>query len=264
MPLAWLLGTRRKLLSQPVTANELKLLDDAVWQARYLNSGLREKLARWVRVFISEKNWEGCNGQEINERIQWTIASAAGLLVLAYDDWYYDRTQTILVYPAPYVATEDGRSGFATSTPIPALMGEFPRAGQTTYRGPVIVNWRDVVQASHGPNQGDHLAIHEFSHQLDMLNGPAADGLPPLPENINEGHWHKAFKREFEAARSLVAQGHTILMNDYSLSQESEYFAVGSEYYFQQPTALSQFHPQLFALLNDFYQLDLRELLPAT
>lgn len=260
--LEWLFGTRKKLLEEPIQKEELNLLDQSLWQAPYLNRPLRERLIRWCRVFIQEKDWEGCNNFQVTTESQWIVASSAGLMVLAYDDWYFDRTKSILIYPTPYVAKEDGRSSFL-QTSIPALMGEYSRAGQTIYRGPVIVNWQDIQSASQGKNNGDNLVIHEFSHQLDMINSPYADGLPPLPHGINEQLWKTSFRAEFQTARSLVEQGHRVLMNDYGLTQESEFFAVGSEYYFQIPTLLAEFHPKLFSLLNDFYQLDLREVLPS-
>ncbi len=250
-------GNRKQTSSLPIKPQDHATLGSSLWQGRMLSPARREKLIRWCRVFMEEKNWEGCNGLELTDEIRWSISAAAGLMVLAYDDWYFDRTQTILVYPAPYVAKEDGRSSFLNGN-LPAIMGEFPRAGQTIYRGPVIVNWDDTYEACQHPNDGNHLVIHEFAHQLDMINSPFADGLPPLPSSIDEDRWRKEMKREFDGARGMVEQGYRVLINDYGLTQESEFFAVASEYFFQIPDELHQYHPNVFALLLQFYQLDLR------
>jgi MtfA peptidase len=59
----------------------------------------------------------------------------------------------------------------------------------------------------------------------------------------------------------MVSQGYRILMDDYGLTQESEFFAVASELYFQAPHELAEFHPNVHALLAQFYVTDLRNAL---
>ncbi len=164
-------------------------------------------------------------------------------MVLEYEGWYFDKTATLLVYPTPYKATVDAR--FVQSS-NPILGGEFHRAGETIYRGPVILNWQDIEPARQHHNGGHHLVMHEFAHQLDMINGPSADGLPPLPNGVDEVAWLRAFKAEYQAARDMVAAGHRILMDDYGLTQESEFFAVACELFFQLPDELAEYHPQVF------------------
>jgi MtfA peptidase len=253
--LEWLLGKRRTLLSQDVSRDELHRLSRLLWQSERLSSQQRIQLVKWSRVFNSEKNWEGCDGLKVTDDMKWTIASMAGLMVLAYPDWYFNHTATILIYPAPYVAKVETRYSAITSNPI--MGGEFYRAGETVYRGPVIVNWQDVLEASTGPNNGHQLVIHEFAHQLDMINGSSPDGFPPLPSSVDEDAWRNAMKDEYEVARDMVAQGHRILMNDYGLTHESEFFAVASELYFQIPSELKEYHPEVYRLLKDFYVTEL-------
>ncbi len=242
---------RRKLLEQPVSTQELSNLSRSLWQASRLSSDDQMKLAKWTRVFISEKNWEGCEGLEVNEEITYSVAAAAGLMVIRHADWYFDHTTTILIYPRPYVAKVDPKFQNAR------MGGEFARAGETIYRGPVVLNWQDIRRSASRPNRGHNLVIHEFAHQLDMINGPSADGLPPLPSHIDEQTWRTAMHDEYEAARTLVSEGYTILMDDYGLTEESEFFAVASELYFQLPNELAEFHPNVFELLKQFYEIDL-------
>jgi Mlc titration factor MtfA (ptsG expression regulator) len=243
---------REKLLESSVQFDELSRLDASLWQASQLSVDQRERLARWIRVFIAEKRWEGCNGFEISDEVKRTIAASAGLMVLAYPDWYFDRTKTLLIYPRPYVAKSP------TNIQAEGVVGEYARSGETVYRGPIILNWRDIVRESHRPFEGRHLIIHEFAHQLDMINGPWADGFPPLPNHVDEKIWQEALRAEYQAAVDVVEQGESVLIDDYGLTSLSEFFAVGSELYFQTPDELAEFHPGFFALLDSFYQVDLR------
>jgi Mlc titration factor MtfA (ptsG expression regulator) len=249
----WTKGSRRRrLIEQPVTNQDRLNLSRSLWQTALLAPEDQDSLAKWIRVFVSEKNWEGCEGLVVGDAMKHAIAAAAGLMVLRHAGWYYDHTTTILIYPRPYVATVDPKFQNAR------LGGEFARAGETIYRGPVVVNWEDIRRSAKHANQGHHLVIHEFAHQLDMINGPNADGLPPLPSSIDEQAWRTAMHDEYVAARRMVEQGYHILMDDYGLTEESEFFAVASELYFQVPNELSEFHPNVFQLLKQFYEIDLR------
>lgn len=255
----WLFGQRKQWLAQPVLTSDFAMLDRSFWQARNLLPSQREQIIRWTKVFIGEKNWEGCDGLEVTEMMKWHVATTAGLMVLAYPDWYYDKTATILIHPAAYKARVQPRM---SGTTIGAeLAGEFYRAGETIYRGPVVLNWRDIQLAANGPNDGHHLVIHEFAHQLDMINSPAADGLPPLPSNVDERAWLNALKAEYHAAQEMVSQGYRILIDDYGLTQESEFFAVSSELYFQRPMELAEYHPNVYRLLKQFYVVDMATVL---
>ena len=253
--LEWLFGQRKQLLKKAIHQDERQRLDRSIWQASFLSRDQCEQIIRWSRVFIAEKTWEGCNGVTITEEMQSQVASAAGMMVLAYPDWYFDKTATILIHPKAYHARVQPR--YSTSTIGTELAGEFYRAGETVYRGPVVLNWRDIHSAARNANDGNHLVIHEFSHQLDMINGPSADGLPPLPGNIDEHVWLKAMKAEYQAAQDMVSQGYPILINDYGLTEESEFFAVASELYFQRPEVLAEYHPNVYVLLKQFYVTDM-------
>jgi MtfA peptidase len=254
MMLRWLFGSRKSKLKKPVTKQELIRLDGSLWQAQHLTSDQREQLVRWSRVFISEKHWEGCGGLRVTDEMKWCIASMAGMMVLAYPKWYFDRTATILIYPQPYTARVEPQQYSNSFNPV--LGGEFRRAGETIYNGPVVLNWSDIEGARLHHNEGNNLVVHEFAHQLDMINGSLPDGFPPLPNNVNENEWRRSFRAEFQVARKMVEAGHTIYINDYGLSHECEFFAVASEYYFQTPNELADYHPMVHQLLQDFYITD--------
>ncbi|MFY8201336.1 MAG: zinc-dependent peptidase, partial [Pirellula staleyi] len=150
----WLFGRRKRLLGQEVSRDELQLLDHALWQAPHLTSQQRSQLVRWSRVFIAEKSWEGCGGLAITDAMKTSVAAAAGLMVLAYPDWYFDKTATILIHPSSYKVRVDPK--IFSSTFNVELGGEFHRAGETIYRGPVVLNWHDIQFAKKDSNDGHH------------------------------------------------------------------------------------------------------------
>ncbi len=248
---------RRKLLNTPIEREEREAAARTVWQFKFLESGFQDNLIRWCRIFQNEKYFEGCNGFVITDAVKWSIAMSAALCVPPAAEWYFDKTETILVYPEAYVA--EVKPGIHSQFEI---AGEFARSGQTIYRGPVILNWNEVQEACQSHNHGHHLAIHEFAHQMDMINGPMADGIPPLSEDVDFVKWVQSMKVELQHARQMREDGYRIYINDYGLTSAQEFFAVGSEYFFQTPNRLAEYHPGVFQRLKEFYRVDLRELLP--
>ncbi len=70
-----------------------------IWQWRLATKELQEQGLRWCKVFVAEKNWEGCQGLRMTEPMKWTIAGQVALLTTAYPEWFFDQTLSILVYP---------------------------------------------------------------------------------------------------------------------------------------------------------------------
>ena len=60
---------------------------------------LYEVITGHIQVFIAEKNFEGCDGLEITDRIRVVVAAQACILLLHRDTGYYPTLRTILVYP---------------------------------------------------------------------------------------------------------------------------------------------------------------------
>jgi Mlc titration factor MtfA (ptsG expression regulator) len=254
----WTAARRRRILAAAEPVGFRQQLSDGIWQWQYLPEEVADAAADWARVFIAEKYWEGCGGLQLEPQHQTLIAGQASLMTLAFPNWFVDGCQTLLLYPSAYVASGithmvDGQTG---------IHGQQPRSGQTSYRGPVILNWSAIVESGESPNHGHNLTVHEMAHQMDFDNGPNSDGVPPLPSTIDAERWQTDFNDQLAELRDYVRMGYDVLVDDYGLVSPSEFFAVGSELFFQLPHELGQFHGELFELLLTFYQRDWREWLP--
>jgi Mlc titration factor MtfA (ptsG expression regulator) len=203
-----------------------------------------------LRIFVSEKSWEGCGGLRMTDEIKVTIAAQACLLVLGMEHNYYDRVLSILVYPHGYRATapEDAPPGVIVDT------GE-ARLGEAHYRGPVILSWAEVLQDGRHPRRGKNLVFHEFAHQLDMLDG-VIDGTPPLKDAEQARRWHRVMTAEYKRLIEESQEGRATLLDEYGTTNEAEFFAVATECFFDKPVPLSRRHPQLYALLAEYYHQD--------
>ncbi len=255
----WIRDWRRKRIRarRPSDSFRQDILDGA-WQWKHVPREVQNRAVEWSQVFVLEKYWEGCDGFQVNERIKRIVGSQAALLTVAFPDWFFDPSKTILIYPNAYIAQgpmNELGNGLA-------IHGESIRGGQTSYRGPIILNWSDIDLASFDPNDGHHLVVHELAHQFDMINDRSADGVPPLPPGTERREWQESWRTEFESLRQCDLSLYDVLIDDYGLMSPAEFFAVSSELYFQLPHELSELHPNVYELLNRFYRTDWREWLP--
>ncbi len=216
-----------------------------------MTSEQRQRLTHWAAEFCDQKNWEGCNGLQLNLDMKLLIAGHAGLLVLGWDEsFYFPDVRSVLVYPDHFVAPH--RTSIGSGLHIESRT---TLEGQAWHRGPVIISWTDVIE----PNRSTphNLVVHEFAHQLDMLNGGNADGIPPLPA-AKEQLWKRVNRFAMEQLRESCAAGQYSILDCYGSEHPAEFFAVSSEAFFEAPHELSQEAPELFEQLAMFYRTDPR------
>ncbi len=134
------------------------------------------------------------------------------------------------------------------------LEGQTALEGQAWHRGPVIISWADVVDPQRSTPH--NLVVHEFSHQLDMLDDDA-DGIPPLPQEQQEV-WSDVNERALDQLRADCASGRGGVLDCYGCENPAEFFAVSSEAFFEAPDELAAEYPELFEQLRAFYRSDPR------
>jgi Mlc titration factor MtfA (ptsG expression regulator) len=221
-----------------------------VAQYRFLSEAEQQKLRDDLRVFIADRYWEGCNGLVLTDEMKVTVAAQACLLILGLEPALYNRLKTILIYPRGYAGPEQRPLGG------PAILeSQSARLGEAHYRGPVILSWEDVLEEGRSPRWGKNLVFHEFAHQLDMLDG-AANGTPPLASAEEARRWKNVMTSEFRQLVEASERGKATLLDQYGAENEAEFFAVATECFFDRPVQLSRRHPQLYALLRDYYRQD--------
>jgi Mlc titration factor MtfA (ptsG expression regulator) len=253
MILNWFKQRRRaKILAIPFPDDWNIFIRDNVVHDRHLTVEQQQRLRRMVRIFVAEKNWEGCGGLSLTDEIKVTIAAQACLLVVGmHDDLYFDHVLSILVYPTGYVAqgTQMSRSGLV-------LESGQPRLGEAWWRGPVILSWADAQAGGRQETPGHNLVLHEFAHQLDMMNGRITDGTPPLKSKNQYDRWVSVLGPEFDNLVEKCSHGGRGLIDCYGATNPAEFFAVITETFFERPVALRQHHGEIYSVLRDYYVLD--------
>jgi len=254
MVFQWLRNRRRRQrLSEPFPPEWDRIIERNVAHDRELDANERSRLRDFIRIFIAEKSWEGCGGLEMTDEIRVTISAQAGLLVLGIPHEYYGNVRSILVYPST-VVTPDRSPGVFELQNGPVASG-VPILGEAQMHGPIILVWDAVQQNARHPEQGHDVVYHEFAHKLDMLDG-SVDGTPPLGSREEIRRWAEVCEREFNDLRARVRRGKSTFLNQYGATNEAEFFAVATEFFFDKPVAMKRHEPELYALLQGFYGQD--------
>lgn len=213
-----------------------------------LTSVERAHLRELTTLFLHQKYFKGTQGFEVTLDIGVAISAQACLLILNLGLGYYDKCVDIIVYP----------SAFRVARQTPDEMGLVTHedkvlAGESWLQGPVIVSWDASLAEMGRAMPGHNVVLHEFAHQLDMLNG-RANGMPPLHTNMVREVWTKVFTEALEHLQSRLEHQQHPEINDYAATSPAEFFAVTTEYFFTAPKKLRRHFPKVFAQLCLFYR----------
>jgi Mlc titration factor MtfA (ptsG expression regulator) len=134
--------------------------------------------------------------------------------------------------------------------------GDSARLGEAWYRGPVILAWSDVLVEGRGERTGRNVTLHEFAHQLDMLNGRDADGTPPLETGDQDRRWLEVLERRYRELVEQCRDGSRMVLDRYGATNRAEFFAVATELFFERPDLMKRELDDLYGLFREYYRQD--------
>ena len=231
-------------------------IDDAQWAreiasynfTRVLSADEQARLRQLATLFLAEKPINAAGNLHIDDGARLAIAIQACMLILNLDlDWYKSWTE-VIIYPGEFVARHEEVDEAGVVHTI-----EEPLSGESWAHGTVVLSWADVNQA--GKGEGYSVVIHEFAHQIDMLNGDA-NGFPPLHADMSREEWAAAFSAAYEHFCKRVDDWEDTVIDEYAAEDPAEFFAVMSEAFFEMPQAVRDEYPQVYAQLARFYRQD--------
>ncbi len=176
---------------------------------------------------------------EVDDLDRILVASGAIMLIFSFPKWRYNNISEILVYKGEF------NRSFKTGVPdanIQGLVGEGVMNRKMLLSKPAIRN-------GFRKQDGRNTILHEFAHLLDKADG-TIDGVPEYmltrPEVLP---W---VQKVHESIRVMQEGGHADI-NFYGATNSAEFFAVVTEYFFEQPEQLKLNHPQLYSQLKEIF-----------
>lgn len=205
-----------------------------------------QRLRDLATLFLHEKSLEPVQGLILTDTMRIDLAARAALPILNLGFDWYDGWTSVVLYPTEFATRHEwvDESGLVHSR-------REIQAGEAWQRGPVILSWADVAASGEGYNT----VIHELAHKLDYSSG-SVNGCPALHENMHVRDWRAAFEPAYEDLCRRVDAGEETAIDPYAVEAPEEFFAVTSEYFFEQPALLKHIYPEVYAQMRLFYRQD--------
>ena len=192
-----------------------------------------------IEQFLDDVRIEGV-GLVANDLDRLMVASSAVIPIFRFKDWSYRNVTNVLLYPDTF--DEDYQYEATDGRNITGMVG-------TGYMNGQMILSRSALIKGFSKNHGtENTAIHEFVHLLDKTDG-AIDGVP---ENFLPHEYVKPWIHMMHQEVHKIEEGHSDI-NPYAITNEAEFFAVVSEYFFEKPDQFQTKHPELYDMLGKVF-----------
>lgn len=234
----------RKRLNEEFPQQWRNVLAQKVLFYSQLNDSDKVLFEKRVQRFVATKTIEGID-TDIDDEIRLMVASSAIIPTFAFPEYNYPAVRNVLIYPNSFdehfqTQRFEGHREYITGM-----------VGNRFQNGIVILSKPDLISAFDGLTHDSNVGIHEFVHLLDKEDG-VIDGIPEaLMQRQFVGPWLHEIKKEME---KIVAG--TSDINPYALTNNAEFLAVVSEYFFDSPEKFKHRHPELYQFLSTIYNRD--------
>jgi len=167
------------------------------------------------------------------------IAASAVIPIFNFPGWEYINLHEVLLYPDSF-DHEFQQEGANRS-----VIG---MVGSGAMNHVMILSQNELRQAFINKTGKTNTAIHEFVHLVDKTDG-TIDGVPEFVLDKNYIlPWLELMRKEI----GLILKDRSDI-NPYGATNEAEFFAVVSEYFFERPKLLKEKHPELYKLLAEIF-----------
>lgn len=191
-----------------------------------------------MQHFLSHVRITGVNTTvEAEDRV--FIAASAIIPIFGFPGWDYINLNEVLLYPDSF-NHEFAQEGSGRTTL--GMVGDGP------YQNIMILSQHELRQGFYNKTGKTNTAIHEFVHLVDKTDG-SVDGVPEFL--VNRQYilpWLDLMRKEIKRIMSNRSD-----INPYGATNEAEFFAVVSEYFFERPDLLQTKHPELYELLSTIF-----------
>jgi Mlc titration factor MtfA (ptsG expression regulator) len=217
---------------------EREILEENVSFYQRLEKDARLSFEGMIDAFLADVRIEGV-GVVLEPLDRLLVACSAVIPVFGFGNWKYQNLSTVLLYPDTFNKDFQFEGGDRN---ILGMVG-------TGYMNGQMVLSRSALRQGFSTSSGkENTAIHEFVHLLDKSDG-STDGIP---ENLMAHQYVIPWVKLIHQEMLKIKQGNSDI-NPYAITNEAEFFAVVSEYFFEEPKELKEKHPKLYELLSNTF-----------
>lgn len=233
---------KKTIAAKALGTTEKNILQQQVLFYQQLAAKEKLRFESGVQIFLQQVRITGIK-TTVEDIDRVFVAAAAIIPIFGFPGWQYRNIHEVLLYPGSfnksYQQEGEGRDtlGMVGNGPMQNVM---------------ILSQQDLRNGFQNHTDTSNTAIHEFVHLVDKADGDT-DGLPEaLLQHQYVLPWLQRIHEEIKMIKSDDSD-----INPYGITNEAEFFAVASEYFFKQPHLMKEKHPELFKMLTQIF-------LPAT
>ena len=224
---------------QPIPENYRQLLAQQVEFYKQLNADKRQEFEKRVQSFLAQVKITGVN-TTVEDIDRVFIAASAVIPIFSFAGWEYVNLHEVLLYPDSF------NHDFEQQGNDRNVLG---MVGNGAYNRIMILSQHELRQAFINKTGKTNTALHEFVHLIDKTDG-SVDGIPEfILQQQYILPWLQLMQKEIKKILDDKSD-----INPYGATNEAEFFAVVSEYFFERPELLQQKHPELYQLLSTIFK----------
>lgn len=241
--LAWIIFRKKsKPTAEPLQALDSKyltLLDAHINYYHKLDAAAKKRFEAQIAQFFSYVRIEGV-GTEITDTDRVLIAASAVIPIFGLGNWQYNNLTNVILYPDTF----DNDYQFEGNNR--SIMG---MVGSGYMNGQMLLSRAALTKGFSAAAGTGNTGIHEFVHLLDKADG-ATDGVP---EQLIPHEYALPWLNMMHQEMRRIKEGHSDI-NPYALTNEAEFLAVASEYFFEKPGQFQHKHPELYQQLSQIFK----------
>jgi len=227
-------GKKKVTVTDPVPFQLKTILQEQVPFYQQLDSGKQTEFEERAAHFLTQVKITGVR-TKVEDLDRILIAASAIIPIFNFPGWEYRNLNEVLLYPDSFnhefEQQGDGRH----------ILG---MVGSGAFNQVMILSQFELRQAFLNESGKNNTAIHEFVHLIDKTDGEI-DGIP---ESLLHRQYIKPWLQLMqEKIKEIINDDSDI--NPYGATNEAEFFAVVSEYFFERPELLKDKHTELYELL---------------
>ena len=232
---------RARIRAEPFPGEWTRILDREVAFYRAMAPEAQARFRGDLQLFLGEKRITGI-GFPLDETTRVLAGASAVIPVFGFPEWEWHQIAEVLVYPDRFNEHFEIDDGHRTLGMV----------GTGAMHRIMILSRPDLLQGFRNAADKRNVGLHEFAHLVDKSDG-AIDGVPGVGlDHLTVGPWIALVRRKMDEMRA----GESDIL-PYGLTNEAEFFAVVTEYFFERPDLMRRKHPELTTALERVFRQDL-------
>ena len=224
--------------TEPIHESYRQILSEQVPFYQQLDKTRKTEFENRVQHFLSQTKITGVN-TIVEELDKVLIAASAIIPIFNFPGWEYIQLHEVLLYPDSF------NHEFEQQGSRRDVLG---MVGSGALNHVMILSQHQLRQAFINKTGKDNTAIHEFVHLVDKTDGDI-DGIPAF---ILEKKYIQPWLQLMQHEIRLINEDKSDI-DPYGATNEAEFFAVVSEYFFERTLLLKEKHPELYELLEKIF-----------